>query len=140
MVVLGVMISVFDLPFFLERLLIIYYLLCTIVLLLGLGWLFAALQVFYRDLAQGLTISLNIWFWLTPIVWSQDIVPRTYYRLMEVNPIFYIVQGYRDLLIYPKPVWPTLHQTLVFWLIALTLLATGALVFRQLKPDFADVV
>jgi lipopolysaccharide transport system permease protein/teichoic acid transport system permease protein len=59
---------------------------------------------------------------------------------MEVNPIFYIVQGYRDLLIYPKPVWPTLHQTLVFWLIALTLLATGALVFRQLKPDFADVV
>jgi len=140
MLALGAMVAVFHLPFFPERLLILYYLSCTMVLLLGLGWLFAALQVFYRDLAQGLTISLNMWFWLTPIVWPQTLVPQAYHRLMEANPIYYIVQGYRGLLIYPRPVWPTCHETLAFWLTALTLLAAGALVFRQLKPEFADVV
>jgi lipopolysaccharide transport system permease protein/teichoic acid transport system permease protein len=128
------------LPFLPARLLFVYYLFCAMVLLQGLGWLFAALQVFYRDLAQGLTISLNMWFWLTPIVWPQTLIPPAYHRLLEINPVYYIVQGYRGVLIYPAPIWPSLHQTLAFWLIALAVLLAGATVFRQLKPEFADVV
>jgi ABC-type polysaccharide/polyol phosphate export permease len=140
MLMIGAMIAVFHLPFFPERLLVLYYLFCTTILLLGLGWLFAALQVFYRDLAQGLTISLNMWFWLTPIVWQQNIVPPAYHRLLEANPIYYIVEGYRGLLIYPEPIWPSLHQTLAFWLIVASLLLAGAVIFRRLKPEFADVI
>ncbi len=137
---LGGMIGWFHLAFFASRLLVVYYVFCTIMLLAGLGWLFSALQVFYRDVGQGLTITLNLWFWLTPIVWSADIVPQSYQTLLQANPIYYIVQGYRGLLIYPHPIWPSLQQSLTFWAITLAAFIAGALVFRQLKPEFADVI
>jgi len=137
---LGGLMALFHLPFAADRLLVLYYLGCTMTLLLGLGWLLSALQVFYRDIGQALTILLNMWFWLTPIVWVQTIVPPAYRGLLTSNPIYYIVQGYRGLMVYHVPVWPGLHQTLVFWLITLLVLFAGGFVFHRLKPEFADVI
>lgn len=134
------MVVFFNLPFLVERLFVVYYLLCTITLVLGLGWLLSALQVFYRDIAQALTIILNLWFWVTPIVWSQEIVPPEYRSLLSFNPIFYIVEGYRGLMIYKTAVWPSLQETACFWSITLIVLFVGIYVFRRLKPEFADVI
>ncbi|HQT46609.1 MAG TPA: ABC transporter permease [Acidocella sp.] len=137
---LGIMMSMFHLPFFADRLLVLYYLGCTMVLLLGLGWLLSALQVFYRDIGQALTILLNMWFWMTPIVWVQNIVPAAYQGVLTSNPIYYIVQGYRGLMVYKTPIWPDMHETVVFWTITLLILVTGGFVFHRLKPEFADVI
>lgn len=134
------MLVFFNVPFLVERLFVVYYLLCTITLVLGLGWLLSALQVFYRDIAQALTIMLNLWFWVTPIVWSQEIVPPEYRSLLSFNPIFYIVEGYRGLMIYKTAVWPSLQETACFWSITLIVLFVGIYVFRRLKPEFADVI
>lgn len=140
LLLLTVMMGCFHVPFSADRLLIIYYLGCTMTLLLGLGWLLSALQVFYRDIGQALTIMLNLWFWMTPIVWVQNIVPAVYQGVLMSNPIYYIVQGYRGLMVYKVPVWPDLHQTVVFWIMALAILAAGGFAFRRLKPEFADVI
>lgn len=140
LLLLGGMMGAFHLPFHADRLLVVYYLGCTMTLLLGLGWLLSALQVFYRDIGQALTILLNMWFWLTPIVWVQNIVPPSYQRMLTLNPIYYIVEGYRGLMIYSTPIWPDRDQTVVFWLTALLILLAGAFVFRRLKPEFADVI
>jgi len=43
-------------------------------------------------------------------------------------------------MVYHVPVWPGLHQTLVFWLITLLVLFAGGFVFHRLKPEFADVI
>ena len=134
------MLVFFNVPFLPERLLVIYYLLCTITLVLGLGWLLSALQVFYRDIAQALTIILNLWFWATPIVWSQEIIPPEYRSLLSFNPFFYIVEGYRGLLIYNTTHWPSIQETAYFWCINLMVLFMGIYVFRRLKPEFADVI
>lgn len=134
------MLVFFNIPFSIERLLVVYYLVCTVTLVLGLGWLLSAMQVFYRDIAQAMTIILNLWFWVTPIVWSQAIVPEEYRSLLSYNPIFYIVEGYRGLMIYNTTVWPTAQQTVCFWGISLTFLFVGIYVFRRLKPEFADVI
>jgi ABC-type polysaccharide/polyol phosphate export permease len=140
LLLLGGMMGAFHLPFHADRLLVVYYLGCTITLLLGLGWLLSALQVFYRDIGQALTILLNMWFWLTPIVWVQNIVPPAYQGVLTLNPIYYIVEGYRGLMVYSTPVWPDRHQTMTFWLTTLLILLAGAFVFRRLKPEFADVI
>jgi lipopolysaccharide transport system permease protein/teichoic acid transport system permease protein len=140
LLVLGAMMLLYQVPLAPERLLFIYFLLCTCLLLLGLGWLLAALQVFYRDIGQALTIGLNLWFWSTPIVWSLEIMPAPIAQWMVYNPMYYIVQGYRGTLIFPTVTWPPLDQTLVFWAVTLTLLFLGAFVFQRLKPEFADVL
>jgi len=51
-----------------------------------------------------------------------------------------VVDGYRGMLIYSQPKWPEANETIVFWCIALGLLALGSAVFRRLKPEFADVI
>lgn len=140
MLILVGMLIFYNVPLSVDRILVIYYFMCTVTLLLGLGWLLSALQVFYRDIAQALTIFLNLWFWSTPIVWSQEIFPVQYRGLLSFNPIFYIVEGYRNMMIYKITVWPSLQETVFFWIINLIFLFLGIYVFRRLKPEFADVI
>jgi lipopolysaccharide transport system permease protein/teichoic acid transport system permease protein len=60
--------------------------------------------------------------------------------IFKGNPMFYIVQGYRESFIYFTPFWSHPFQTLYFWGISIALFATGALIFRKLKPQFPDVL
>lgn len=127
-------------PFLIDRFLVVYFLFCMCVLLLGLGWMLSALQVFYRDISHALGIVLNLLFWVTPIVWSLENMPVEYRNLLFYNPVYYIVEGYRGLLVFDTVVWPSLGHTAYFWTIAgLTFLA-GAYVFSRLKSEFADVI
>lgn len=134
------MLLFFSVPFSVDRLLILYFLVCTCVLLLSLGWLLSALQVFYRDIAQGLSIVLNLCFWLTPIVWSTDIMPSQYRSMFFLNPMYYIVEGYRGMLVYDAVIWPGSLATVYFWSVTVALFLCGNYVFRRLKPEFADVM
>jgi len=140
LLILAGMLAFFKVPFLGMRLLVIYFLICNCVLLIGLGWMLSALQVFYRDISQGLTIALNLWFWITPIVWSPDIMPEKYRGLMFYNPVNYIVEGYRGLLIFDTVIWPSAGATVYFWTITMLAFSVGNYVFRRLKPEFADVM
>lgn len=140
MLLLTGMLVFFKIPFLVERVLVVYFLICSCAFLIGLGWMLSALQVFYRDISQGLTIVINMCFWITPIVWSQDIIPAEYRGLMFYNPVYYIVEGYRGLLIYNSVVWPSAGATAYFWGITALVFFTGNYVFRRLKPEFADVM
>ena len=122
------------------RLLILYFMFCTTILLLGLGWLLSALEVFYRDISQALSIIMNLWFWITPVVWDSEMMPHKYRWFFAWNPMHYVVDGYRGVLIYSQPKWPSLYETLIFWCVALALFVLGSVVFGRLKTEFADVL
>jgi len=126
--------------FLVDRFLVVYFLLCTCMLLLGCGWMLSALQVFYRDISHALTIIMNLLFWSTPIVWPAENIPIAYRSLLFYNPVYYIVEGYRGLLLFDKVVWPSLWHTTYFWMVAGLLFVAGGYVFARLKPEFADVM
>lgn len=140
MLILVGMLAFFKVPLLADRLLVVYFLLCTCALLIGLGWMLSALQVFYRDISHALTMILNLWFWATPIVWSPDLVPAEYRSFMFYNPMYYIIEGYRGLLIFNTAVWPSGLETAWFWTITTLVFFAGTYVFRRLKPEFADVI
>jgi ABC-type polysaccharide/polyol phosphate export permease len=120
---------------------IIYYFLTLCVFMLGLQWLLSAVNVFNRDFGQGVTMVLNLWFWATPVVWVVDgVVPREYQWLVSINPVYYVIEGYRGSLLYHKPLWQHWQQGLYVWALALVLGVAGATVFRRTKPHFADVL
>src|SRR5260370_9301880 len=58
LLILVAMLFFFEIPLRIERTLLVYYFFCIVVLLLGIGWLLSALQAFYRDIGQALTIVL----------------------------------------------------------------------------------
>ena len=117
-----------------------YYLFCLLVLALGLSWMFSALNVFIRDVAQLVSVVLQVGFWVTPIFWDIQMMPSKVQWFLKLNPVYYIVQGYRDSFITGTPFWSHPLYMLYFWVCALTILFLGAYVFKRLKPQFPDVL
>ncbi len=118
----------------------LYYLACMMVLAVGLGWMFSALNVFIRDVGQVVGVALQIGFWATPIFWDARIMPARLQQYLKLNPLYYIVQGYRDSFIYFVPFWQRPYLTAYFWSVALVILLLGAMVFKRLQPQFSDAL
>lgn len=119
---------------------IVYYLAAGCLFVLGVTWMTSALIVFLRDIGQVVGIVLQFGFWLTPIFWSTGLVPTQYQMIIKLNPVYYIIEGYRESLIDQIWFWEHRMLTLYFWGITGLLLIAGALLFRKLRPHFADVL
>ena len=118
----------------------LYYIFALFIFCTGLGWFCSAVNVFYRDTSQILGVVISIWFWLTPIVWFMEMVPQQYQFYLTLNPMYYIVDGYRASFVYHTPFWENPGLGIYFWALSFTLFIIGGLVFRRLKPDFPDVL
>lgn len=117
-----------------------YYLLCLYFLVLGLTALTSSIYVFVKDVGNIVAIFLQMGFWLTPIFWSYERVPDKYHWLLQLNPVFYIVKGYRDSLIGRSWFWENGTHSIIFYLQLLVLLYVGFRMFRKLKVHFGDVL
>jgi len=127
-------------PFSVYYIQVFYYFFGLAVFSLGLSWLVSALNVFIRDIRQIVNVVLQVGMWATPILWDVNIMPYSVRLVLKLNPMFYIVNGYRDSFIYFKPFWEHPVQTIYFWSVTLTLFVFGAAVYKKLKPQFADVL
>ncbi len=121
-------------------LLVPYYSFCALALCLGIAFLTSALQVFFRDVQKLVETALGVWFWVTPVVWPVDLIPAAWQPLLKLNPSWYIVQGYRDSLIYGIPFWNRPSAAAIFWVTCIASIAVGGWVFERLKPEFAEVL
>ncbi|MFD7523223.1 ABC transporter permease [Paenibacillus chitinolyticus] len=127
-------------PFSIYNLQAFYYSFCLIILLIGISWLASAITPFFRDMTQVVSIILQFGMWLTPIVWSTSIIPDKLALIFKLNPLYYIVEGYRDSFINHVWFFHRYNQTLYFWLVTIILLLIGAVVFKKMKPHFSDVL
>jgi ABC-type polysaccharide/polyol phosphate export permease len=107
-------------------------------LAVGLGWVFASLQVYLRDTAQMLSVILTFWFWLTPIFITEDLFPPELHFLIAANPLAYVVRAYRDLLLSHR--LPDFGDVGVIAVYAAATFVAGGLFFRYMKRGFADVL
>jgi ABC-type polysaccharide/polyol phosphate export permease len=119
---------------------VFYYLICLCLLALGIGYLVAALNVFARDVGQIVGVLLQVGFWATPIFWDIGIMAPDIQKILKMNPVYYIVQGYRDSFIAFIPFWDRGFYGLYFWIVTTVIFMVGTVVFRKLKPQFADVL
>lgn len=118
----------------------LYYIFGMSVLALGISWIVSSLNVFLKDVGQIVAVALQVGFWATPIFWDIQIMPKGFQAIFKLNPMFYIVQGYRESFIYFLPFWKHPFQTIYFWILAITVFVIGALIFKKLKLQFPDVL
>jgi lipopolysaccharide transport system permease protein len=113
--------------------------LTQLLLTAGLGYLAAGLTVFLRDIPQTLNVLLNVWMYLTPIIYPASAIPQAWQAwVFWLNPMTAIVEVYRDLvLIGEVKHWGE-------WGVASTISAIifgcGFAVYKRLRPAFADVL
>ncbi len=121
---------------------IIYYTFAMFLLVLGLSYVTASVVCFFRDLSEIIGILLQILVWMTPIMWNIEtaLSDGPLKTALKLNPMYYIVSGYRDALINKRWFWQSPGLTIYFWLMTLLVLILGMLVFKRLKKHFADVL
>lgn len=117
-----------------------YYFFATFILLLGLGWLTSSLNIFVKDIEQIIGVITKIGFWFTPIFWKiEKFSPKAQF-ILKLNPVYYLVSGYRDALFYKVWFWEKPLLTIYFWSFTLFFFIVGAIVFKRLRPHFGDVL
>ena len=115
-----------------------YYLFALSMLLLGIGWFGASLGVFFPDLQNIASVLGRIIFYFSPVIWDYNIIPERLQFWVKLNPLFYIITGYRDSLFYSVPFWHNPTLTLYFWSFTLVMCGIGIFIFRRLRPQIAD--
>ena len=124
----------------LETLQIFYYLFCLFFIILATSYATSAIVLFFKDLGQIINIFLQIGVWMTPIMWNYKMLPEKYQWIVKLNPMVYITEGYRDVFINKIWFWTRQGQTIYFWTVSLALFFIGTVIFKKLKPHFADVL
>lgn len=105
---------------------------------IGIGWIASSLQVYLRDTAQVLTVTLTLWFWVTPIFITEDKYPPNLHFLITANPLAWFVRAYRQMLLENSvPSFSSLAMAAVF---SIAVFFLGGLFFRYMKRGFADVL
>jgi lipopolysaccharide transport system permease protein len=114
------------------------FILLAIAVTLGVSLWLSAMNVIYRDVGHILPFLTQIWFFLTPIVYSASAVSTKWQVLYALNPLTSVVEGFR---------WSLLGISSVPWQInaisagvGLLLLVTGLFYFRNMERTFADEI
>jgi lipopolysaccharide transport system permease protein len=109
----------------------------TVLLSLGLGIWLAALTVKYRDVRHALPFVLQLWMFLTPIIYPLDVVPEKWRWLMFFNPLTGIVEGMRAALTGRGFDWPALSLAA---LVTFLIFCAAIYSFQRIEKDFADLI
>lgn len=108
---------------------------------LGVCWFLAGLGVFVRDLAQVMGFVLTVWFFITPICYSEQNLAESSpaaVAILSKNPIFTLVRAYRAIFLEGRA--PDAWPMIVFWIVALAVFFLGHAWFYRLRRTFADVI
>ena len=105
-------------------------------LVLGMVFLFSSLNVFFRDIEYILSIIMMIWFYMTPIVYTVEMIPEKYKTLFYLNPMTNIVIFYRDILFYKR--MPSFGFMGGVFLYSLAMIVIGFFVFQKLQKNFVE--
>lgn len=122
---------------------IIYYSVAMMALLIGLVYATSAVVVFFKDLSQIVALFIQIGTWATPIMWNIDgmgNIPGWALVILKLNPMYYVVAGYRDSLINKVGFWEHPGLTIWFWGVTILIYFVGIRIFKKLRMLFADVL
>ena len=105
---------------------------------IGLGLALGVTNVFVRDLGHAVPIILQIWFWLTPIVYPVTIIPEDYRHWMAFNPVYHLTAAYQDILVYGRS--PEVGGLVIIGVSSLLLLLLSLFLFRRSSEEMVDVL
>lgn len=109
-----------------------------VILSTGVSMILAALNVKYRDVKYTLPFLVQLWLFVTPVIYPTSIIPERFRLLLALNPLSGVIDAFRASLILVKPVdWQMLG---ISWVVTLAVFAMGAAYFRKTERSFADIV
>jgi len=105
-------------------------------IILAFSFIVSSICVYFRDLQHFIGIILQLLFYATPIVYSQDAIPREYQWILKYNPMTYIINAYRDIFYYQKLM--DFMPLIILFIIGILACAGSYKIFNKLQKGFAE--
>ena len=119
---------------------VFYYVFCSVVILIAYALFASAIVVIFRDFQKIMASIIRLLFYITPIVWTQDNLPVKLQFILKLNPFAYIIDGYRDSLLYGRSLMCYWKQGIFFWCFTIVLFIIGCMVHMKLRKQFIDLI
>lgn len=114
------------------------FLMGTILFTMGTSLLLAAFTVWYRDVKHTVPLMVQLWLFVTPVIYPASFVPRRYQPLLFLNPMAGLVEGFRICLLTER--WPEPALTAISLAVAVAVFVLGWVYFQRAERSFADVI
>jgi len=111
-------------------------LLTQFVLQLGIAFILSSVTVYFRDLNHFIGVLLQLFFYATPIVYSVETIPESYRWILKMNPMTYIIEGYRD--VFYNHEMPDMKALAIVFGVSVVVLIIGYWIFKRLQRRFAE--
>ena len=125
-----------------------YYLFCTLFLCISIAMVTSVLTMFTRDVKKLVNSCMRLLLYLTPVLWDPaeaqvgSLLAEHAFgvlRLLKINPLYYLIYGYRDCFYYHYGFSAVPNQTIVFWIVTLTMFFVGSYLMYKFKHKFIDM-
>lgn len=121
----------------------LYYMFCAICFCISLNMITSVLNMFTRDVSKLVKALMRMLLYLTPILWTVENIssysPLLYY-ILKLNPLYYIVEGYRGALFFQDQFWNHPAYTYYFWGLVFVMFVIGSILMYKFKSKFIDLM
>lgn len=117
-----------------------YYTFAMVSLLIGWGLFASAITVVFKDFQKILAAVIRLLFYISPIVWDQSNLPEAIQGVFQWNPFAYVLQGYRNSILYGISITETVDSARGFWILTIVLFVLGSSVHMKFRKKFMDLI
>jgi len=104
----------------------------------ALGVILSLFTPFFKDLKEAIPIVVQLWFWMTPVIYMKEMVADKYPFLLVYNPFFYFAQIYQDIFLYSKV--PTIQTLIIIFAISMITLFLAAYLYKKMIGTIKDII
>lgn len=122
---------------------IFYYMVCAICFCIALNMITSVLNMFTRDVKKLVLACMRMLLYMTPILWTLDKLTLSHPALvyaMKLNPLYYIIEGYRGSIFFHDGFWNHPAQTTYFWVLVVVMFIIGSTLMYKFKSRFIDMM
>ena len=105
---------------------------------LGVVFILSAVEIYVRDVEHIINFFSGMLFYMTPILYTTDYVPKKFAFILKINPLSYIIDAYHSVFYYNE--MPNLGNLWIIGIISIVVFVLGYLIFNKLQKGFAEEV
>lgn len=104
----------------------------------ALGVIFSLFTPFFKDIRELIPVIIQLWFWMTPIVYLKDMVYNKYPYIIDFNPFFYYIDIYRNIFLYSKT--PSFDELFLVMLLPLISIVIAGFLYKKMISTIKDII
>lgn len=104
----------------------------------SLGVILSLFTPFFKDLKEAIPIVVQLWFWMTPIIYMREMIENKYPSLLTYNPFYYFVHIYQDIFLYSKA--PSFEAVAIIFVMTMLSLFLAAVLYKKMIGTIKDII